>query len=289
MSRHGRNCLIFGPDIAPGKRNDQPLDLSVNQRASPDAQIDRARIDGGFGFASAAFVLGLGLLAVLERVGLPNKLLQIGVIALIFVGLVIVALFLRTMRPIDFYAGGRRLPGTYAGLAFAGVTFGLFLPFLPPSSLGIGLTSAAAGFGIGCLWALFATGPVLRRSDAYSLADLIASRFPHLLVRVPMVLLMGFCAGCIALGGYEIALRGLVAATGTDRTLGAAILAGLLVLLIVPAGLSGSFGQQLRPLLSQRLLSSCRSATIFFPASHWPSRYSAIKSPGRRRRHISRF
>ena len=211
----------------------------MNQDESSDAQIDHARIDGGFGFASAAFALGLGLLAVFERIGLPDEVLQIGVIALIFAGLVVVALLLRTMRPIDFYAGGRSLPGSYAGIAFAAVALGLFLPFLPPSRLGIGVVAAAAGFGIGCLWALFATGPILRRSGARSLADLIASRFPHILVRVPMVLLMGFCAACIALGGYEIALRGLAAATGVDRTLGAAILGGLLILLIVPAGLSG--------------------------------------------------
>ncbi|QXX75227.1 hypothetical protein [Methylovirgula sp. HY1] len=211
----------------------------MNQQDHPDSQIDRTRIDGGFSFAVAAFALGLGLLTILERIGLPDKVLRIGVIALIFAGLVITVVFLRTMRPMDYYAGGRRLPATYAGLAFAGVAFGVFLPFLPPSSLGIGLDSAGVGFGIGCLWALFATGPILRRSGAYSFGDLIASRFPHLLVRVPIVLVMGFCAGCIALGGDEIALRGLIAATGVNRALGAPIVAGLLILLIVPAGLSG--------------------------------------------------
>lgn len=211
----------------------------MNQHDSSDAQIDRARIDGGFSFASATFALGLGLLAVFERIGLPDKLLRIGLIALIFAGLVVVCLFLRTMRPIDFYAGGRRLPGLYAGLAFVGVALGLLLAFLPSSASGIGFASVGAGFGVGCLWALFATGPILRRSGAYSLADLIASRFPHLLVRVPMVLLIGFCAACIALGGYEIALRGFVAATDLDRQLSTIILGSLLVLLIVPAGLSG--------------------------------------------------
>ncbi|MHB8885923.1 MAG: hypothetical protein ACYC5H_12770 [Methylovirgula sp.] len=211
----------------------------MNQQDRPDSQIDRTRIDGGFSFAVAALALGLGLLTILERIGLPDEVLRIGVIALIFAGLIITVLFLRTMRPIDYYAGGRRLPATYAGLAFAGVALGVFLPFLPPSSIGIGLSSASAGFGIGCLWALFAAGPILRRSGGYSFGDLIASRFPHLMVRVPIVLVMGFCAGCIALGGYEIALRGLIAATGAERTLGAPIVAGLLILLIVPAGLSG--------------------------------------------------
>ncbi len=210
----------------------------MTQNDLSDAQIDRARIDGGFGFALAAFVLGLGLLAVLDRIGLPDDMLRIGTLGLIFSGLVVIAVSLRTMRPVDFYAGGRRLPGTYAGIAFAGGVFGLFLPFLAPSP-GISVTSAAAGFGIGCIWALFTTGPILRRSGAYSFADLIASRFPHILVRGPVVLLMACCAACVALGGYAIALQSLTAATGLDRSTGAAILGGLLIVLVVPAGLSG--------------------------------------------------
>lgn len=211
----------------------------MTQQDVSDAQIDRARIDGGFSFAIAAFILGFGLLAVLERIGLPDEMLRSGVIALIFSGLAIVALLLRTMRPVDFYAGGRRLPGAYAGVAFAGMVLGLFLPFLPPGQQGISFASVATGFCIGVLWALFATGPALRRSGAYSITDLIVSRFPTILIRGPVVLIIGFCAACVALGGYEIALHSFVAATGLDRRLGCAILGGLIILLIVPAGLSG--------------------------------------------------
>ncbi len=211
----------------------------MTQHEISDAQIDRARIDGGFGFALAAFVLGLGLLAILDRIGLPDDMLRIGVLGLIFAGLIVIALWMRTMRPADFYAGGRRLPASYAGLVFAGSGFALFLPFLPPLQQGISFASVALGFGIGFLCLLFVTGPILRRSGCYSIADVIGARFPLLAVRVPVALLIGFCAACVALGGYEIALRGLVATTGIDRPTGAAVVGGLLIFLVIPAGLSG--------------------------------------------------
>ncbi len=232
-------CSIFVRDVAPGKHDDQLLDHCVTQHEISDAQIDRARIDGGFGFALAAFVIGLGLLAILDRIGLPDNLLRIGVLGLVFAGLIVIALWMRTMRPADFYAGSRRLPAGYAGLVFAGSAFALFLPFLPPLPQGISFASVALGLGLGCLGLLFVTGPRLRRTGGYSIADVVGARFPFLAVRVPVVLLIGFCAACVALGGYEIALRGLVATIGLDRPTGAAVLAGLLILLVVPAGLSG--------------------------------------------------
>jgi cation/acetate symporter len=211
----------------------------VTQHDLSDAQIDRAQIDGGFGFALAAFVLGLGILAVLDRIGLPDDILRIGVLALIFSGLVVIALLMRTMRPLDFYAGGRRLPASYAGIVFAGSGFGLFMPFLPPLPPGISFVSIAIGFCLGFLWLLFGAGPILRRSGAYSFADLIGTRFAYPSVRIPIVLIIASCAACVALGGYEIALRGFVATLGVHRIIGAIILGGLLVLLVVPAGLSG--------------------------------------------------
>src|SRR5665213_2105027 len=143
------------------------------------------------------------------------------------------------MRPADFYAAGHRLPAPYAGIVFAGSVFGLFLPFLPPLPAGASTTSVAEGFALGAILALFVTGPILRRSGAYSFAGFIASRFPNIMVRGPAVLVMVFCAACFALGGFEIALRSFTAAAGVDRGIGAAGLGGLLIVLIVPAGLSG--------------------------------------------------
>lgn len=211
----------------------------MTQHDVSDAQSDRARINGGMGFALATFALGVGLLAVLGRIGLPDDLLRIGMVALIFSGLVVVAIRSRTMRPAEFFAAGRRLPAAYVGLIFSGGLLGLFLPFLPPLPSGAGNISVNMGFALGALLALFVTGPVLRRSGAYSFAGFIAARFPSFPVRWAAVLLIAACAACIALGGFEIALQSLTATAGVARGTGIAVLGGLLLLLIVPAGSSG--------------------------------------------------
>lgn len=214
------------------------LGFRVSEHQISDAQIDRARIDGGFSFALAAFILGLGLLAVLNRVGMPDDMLRGGLFVLLFCGLLVVVLWRRTMRLGEFYAGGRVLPAIYAGMAFAGLSFALVLPFLAASP-GLGFGSVVIGFGLGALWLLFVNGPSLRKSGAYSFADVIAARFPLAVIRIPIVLLIAFSSLCIALGGIEIAVHGLGAALGLERASAVVLIGGLLILLIVPAGLSG--------------------------------------------------
>ena len=204
-----------------------------------DAALARTRIDGAFSFALAAFAVGLGLVAVLERVGLPDAALEASVGFLVFAEFVIIAAILRTMRPVDFYVGGRALPAPYAGLAYAGLAAGLFLPFLPPLPQGLGFNSLAVGFCAGLIGAFFVTGPYLRGCGAASIADLAGWRFPHPVVRIGIATIAAICAGLVAIGGYETALRAFLAATGANRIFGAAVLGILLVLLIVPGGLSG--------------------------------------------------
>jgi cation/acetate symporter len=204
-----------------------------------DASLARTRIDGGFSFALAAFAIGLGLLAVLERVGLPDPALKACVAALVFSEFVIIAAILRTMRPVDFYAAGRALPPPYAGLAYAALAAGLFLPFLPPLAQGLGLNSIVDGFGVGLFCAVFVTGPYLRYRGASSIADLAGSRFPNPVARMFIAAITASCAALVAIGGYEIALRAFLAATAASRTFGAVVLGVLLVVLIVPGGLAG--------------------------------------------------
>ena len=211
----------------------------MTQKDGSDAYSGRASIDAGFSFALAAFAIGLGLLGVLARVGLPGALLRFCVWAVIFSGLAVIAVRLRTMRPGEFYAGGRNLPPAYAALAYAGLAAGLFLAFLPPLLPGVGFASLAVGFAAGLTCALCVTGPYLRRSAAFSIADLVGTRFPHPLVRCAIAIIAAGCAVFVALAGFDIALRAFIATTGVGRSLGIAIVGVLLVLLSVPGGLSG--------------------------------------------------
>lgn len=211
----------------------------MSQQDISDAGLVRDRIDGGFSFALAAFASGLGLLVVLERVGLPDRALRFCVGALTFSELVVIAGLLRTMRPADFYAAGRSLPSVYAGLAYAGLIAGLFLPFLAALPHDIGLTSIIWGFCLGLLCTSLLTGPYLRRSAAFSVADLVGVFFPNPLTRIATAGIAAACAAFVAIAGYESALRGFSAATGANCSIGAMTLGLLLVLLIVPGGLSG--------------------------------------------------
>lgn len=211
----------------------------MTQKDESDAYMARASIDAGFSFALAAFFVGLGLLAVLVRVGLPDTALRFCVWAVIFFGLIVIAARLRTMRPAEFYAGGRNLPPAYAALAYAGLAAGLFLPFLPPLLPDVGFDSLSGGFAMGLAAALCVTGPYLRRSAAFSIADLVGMRFPHPLVRCSIAMIAAGCAVFVALAGYDTALSAFIATTGIDRNLSIDIVGFLLVLLIVPGGLSG--------------------------------------------------
>jgi cation/acetate symporter len=235
ICRAGRRDFRYS---RPPRRAWQALPFgSIVTQQDTDAGLIRTRIDGGFSFALAAFAIGLGLLALLERVGLPDTALKACVGALVFSEFLIAAALLRTMRPADFYAG--TLPPPYAGLAYAGISAGLFLPFLPPLPQSVGFNSLAAGFAIGLLGAAFVTGPYLRHCGASSIADLAASRFPHPAARIAVAALAALCAALVTLGGYGVALRAFVAVTGASPALGVAVLGILLVLLIVPGGLSG--------------------------------------------------
>ena len=189
----------------------------MTQKHSSDAYPGRASIDAGFSFALAAFVLGLGLLAFLARVGLPDTrsaLLRLGD-------------DLRRPRRSsqrgcarcgrrEFYAGGRNLPPAYTALAYAGLAAGLFLPFLPPLLPDVSFSSLAVGFALGSAAALCVTGPYLRRSAAFSIADLVGMRFPHPLVRCAIAGIAAGCAVFVALAGYDIALRAFIATTGIE-------------------------------------------------------------------------
>ena len=60
--------------------------------------LERAAIDGRVAFATAAFALSAGLVALLDRVGVPEPLVAaLGPIAAL-AGLAIVGLLLRSMR-----------------------------------------------------------------------------------------------------------------------------------------------------------------------------------------------
>ena len=201
--------------------------------------LERASIDGRVAFALAAFALGAGLVALLDRLGVPENLVAIlGPVAAV-TGLATVGLLVRSMRISRFYAAGRVVPATYAGLALASLSTGLFAPFVPPVPGGTSLGGLLTGFGVGIALAALAVGPFLRKTGAFSIPDLIAGRFPNLAVRLGVVAVVAAVGMLVGLAGFETAVEALLRTSGVDRFSASLLIGLVLALVVIPGGVTG--------------------------------------------------
>lgn len=201
--------------------------------------LERASIDGRVAFAMAAFALAVGLVALLDRVGVPERIVGVLAPVVLLGGLAIVGLLLHSMRIARFHAAGRAVPASYAGLAFMALGAGLFLPFLPPVPGGASLTGLLIGFGLGLLLAALVTGPLLRKTGAFSLPDLLTGRFPQLGLRLGVVIVVGAVALLVAAAGFEMAVRGLVQTINLPRPFASALIGLILLFIVAPGGVAG--------------------------------------------------
>jgi hypothetical protein len=78
---------------------------------------ERASIDGRVAFASAFLVLGCALIIMLDRIGVPERLVAVLGPLVALVSLAVLGALLHSMRISRFYAAGRRVPAIYAGFA----------------------------------------------------------------------------------------------------------------------------------------------------------------------------
>ena len=199
----------------------------------------RASVDGRVAFGLSAFAFVTLLLSLLDRVGAPERLVSaLGPLAAVC-GLAGLGLLLRCMRISRFYAAGRDMPAPYAGLALAALFIALFIPFAPPAADGANLKSVILGFLAGATLAAMITGPLLRKTGAFSLADLVTARFPDLAVRLGVIAVVCVASYFVAAAAFETAVRGLQTGLLMERR-GAVILAAAALLFIaLPGGLSG--------------------------------------------------
>jgi cation/acetate symporter len=199
----------------------------------------RAALDGRVAFASAAICMAAGLIILLDRIGLPEQgakwlaiLTLVGVLAL-------TGTLLRASRISSFYVAGRAIPASWSGLALAGVMAGMGLVFSPPLPGGVSGAALAIGAIAGLAGLLLLTGPLIRKSGAFSAADLLSARFPSLPVRIAMVALVAAICALAALAGLMEAVRLLGAQMKLSPALSAGVTGIVLVLALVPGGLRG--------------------------------------------------
>ena len=208
-----------------------------------------ARESGASGALPAvlgALAVGLAaaLILVLDRIGMPERLVSTLACAVVLLGVSALGLQARTMQLSRFFAAARALPVGHAALAAGTLAFALMLPFVPGLPAPLPRPGEAGplfiGLAGGLLVAAVFVAPLLRRSSAFSLTDLLAARFPNPLFRVAMAFTVAAISGLLALTGLRIAAPALMAGMGISPTQAIGV-AGLgLILILVPAGFVGA-------------------------------------------------
>lgn len=200
---------------------------------------DRARLDGRIALAIVTFATAYGLVALLDRVGAPERLVALVSPYFTVVALAALGFLLHSMSVSFYYAAGRAAPAAYAGFAQAALVTGLAAPFAArltgagsPLGVTLGLLLGVALIGA-------ATGPVLRKTGAFSLSDLLAARFSRMEPRLGMIVVAALTSGIVALAGYQTAVDALVGFTGAGRPFAAFFIGAAILLIAGPGGVGG--------------------------------------------------
>jgi cation/acetate symporter len=199
---------------------------------------ERGSIDGRVSFGGSALALGAGLVILLDRVGVPTRFVLVLGPAFALLGLAVIGLLLRSMRVSWFFAGGRIVPASYAGLAIATIAVGLFVPLATPLPEDPRLRSLLVSFFAGSAAAVVLVGPTLRRTGAFSLADLLAARFPNAVFRLGVVAVVAAVGVLVAVAGLEISARTLEQSLGIGRDSALFVAAAVLACATVFGGLA---------------------------------------------------
>ena len=165
--------------------------------------LERAAIDGkGLAFATAAFALVNGARrAARPGWGARRLVAALGPIAAL-TGLATVGLLLRSTRISRLTPAGGRFRRSMRALPVASLAAGLFMPFvLPVAGRHFAQPASSSGSARDWSWPLCVVGPLLRKTGAFSVPDLLAARFPKLALRLGAVVVVAAAAVLIYLAG----------------------------------------------------------------------------------------
>src|SRR6476659_36591 len=150
-----------------------------------------------YGLYTGGFVGFIILLAVLEQVGVPNKILGYLFVFFTLAIYAIIGIATRTAEVSEYYVAGRRVPAFYNGMAtgadwmsaasFVGMAGTLFL-------LGYDGIAWVLGWTGGFVLVSILVGPYLRKFGAYTVPDFMAFRFGGSFSRFIAVIVLVCCS-----------------------------------------------------------------------------------------------
>src|SRR5919109_2086010 len=150
-----------------------------------------------YGTYTGGFIAFIILLAILEQVGVPNRILGYLFVFFTLAVYAVIGVMTRTAQISEYYVAGRRVPAFYNGMAtgadwmsaasFVGMAGSLFL-------LGYDGLAWVLGWTGGFALVSILVGPYLRKFGAYTVPDFMAFRFGGNFARFLAVIVLVCCS-----------------------------------------------------------------------------------------------
>ena len=186
-----------------------------------------------YGWYTGGFLAFIILLAVLEQVGVPNKILGYLFVFFTLAVYAIIGVLSRTAQVSEYYVAGRSVPAFYNGMAtgadwmsaasFVGMAGTLFL-------LGYDGLAWVLGWTGGFVLVSILIGPYLRKFGAYTVPDFLSFRYGGNFARALGVIVLVACSFTYVTA--QIYGTGLIASRFLGRQFELAVFAGLVGILV---------------------------------------------------------
>jgi cation/acetate symporter len=186
-----------------------------------------------YGTYTGGFVAFIVLLAILEKVGVPNKILGYLFVFFTLAVYAVIGIMTRTAEVSEYYVAGRRVPAFYNGMAtgadwmsaasFVGMAGSLFL-------LGYDGLAWVLGWTGGFVLVSILIGPYLRKFGAYTVPDFLSFRYGGNFARFLGVIVLVCCSFTYVTA--QIFGTGLIASRFLGMQFEYAVFAGLVGILL---------------------------------------------------------
>jgi cation/acetate symporter len=186
-----------------------------------------------YGLYTGGFLAFIIFLAILEQVGVPNKILGYLFVFFTLAVYAIIGVATRTAEVSEYYVAGRRVPAFYNGMAtgadwmsaasFVGMAGTLFL-------LGYDGLAWVLGWTGGFVLVSILVGPYLRKFGAYTVPDFMSFRFGGNFTRFLAVIVLVCCSFTYVTA--QIFGTGLIASRFLGMQFELAVFAGLVGILL---------------------------------------------------------
>ena len=201
-----------------------------NSASSSDFIKNLGKMYGTYTGGFIAFIL---LLAVMEQMGVPNKILGYLFVFFTLAVYAIIGVMTRTAEVSEYYVAGRRVPAFYNGMAtgadwmsaasFVGMAGTLFL-------LGYDGLAWVLGWTGGFVLVSILIGPYLRKFGAYTVPDFLSFRYGGNFARALGVIVLVACSFTYVTA--QIYGTGLIASQFLGMNFEIAVFAGLVGILL---------------------------------------------------------